>query len=115
MSREPKKRKGEILESKRANLERQKVFDALKKMREEGSAWLNIDGHRVKISSFDDHDNPSHRHVLAQHDGRIRLCFIVNKDGWIISSPDNGKFYRRVQPGAPDVLALVSEIHERKS
>lgn len=111
MSKEAKKKKGEFKVQKLRNKERQKVFDAIKQMREEGFAWLNIDKHRVKIASFEECEYPSNRHVLAKHNGRIRLCLLINKDGWTLHSHDFNKRFRKVQPGIPDVLAVVEEMH----
>jgi hypothetical protein len=102
-----KKAKGEFQIKKRKHQELQKLYDAIKRSKVE-PCYVNIDHYRVKLEpySFD----ACHMYGLIRHNGRIRLAYLVEKDGLQASSPSYHVFFRKLQP--MEVLAWASEVHE---
>lgn len=86
---------------------KQAVYDAIKKCREEGEAWVTFKGKRLKLVSVDD---ASWAHgpdwVLAKYHGKVVLDVLIDKDGLRLCD-------QRGYIQWDDVLAYVAEIHDR--
>jgi hypothetical protein len=104
------KKKGEFQIKKKRHQELQKLYDAIKKSRDE-ACYVNIDHHRVKLEPYN--FDACQMYGLIRHNGRIRLAYLVEKDGIQASSPSYHRYYRKLQP--MEVLAWASEIHEIKN
>ena len=91
---------------------RQAIYDAIKKAREEGEAWVTFKGKRLKLIGIDhmdfNFDFCPADWALVKYRGQIILSMVSGKDGLRLCNGD----FSFIQ--WDDVLAYVSEIHERK-
>ena len=89
---------------------RQAVYDALKRMKAEGMAWVTLRGHRLKIIPFE--GTPYTGGVTGpvllrtRRHGGVALGFVVDHDGLRLDYHFSGRRGR-----ADDILALVLEDH----
>ncbi len=93
---------------------RQAIYDAIKKCREEGEAWVTFKGKRLKLVDVDKSDIDFYPADwgLVKFRGEIILDVISNKDGLRLCG------YSTADPSYiqwTDILAWVPEIHDRKS
>jgi hypothetical protein len=72
------KKPGEFKAQQHAHKRQQAVYDAIKKCRETGEAFVTFQGERLKLAPVGE-DYPEFALVKAR--GRVRLAHLVHKDG----------------------------------
>lgn len=87
----------------------QRVYDAIKRVRETGDAWVTIGGQRVRLARLEDRDDdfepPSW--ALVKRRGRVVLALVSGKVGFRIYDGQGHWLH------AKDLLAHVIEIRGR--
>jgi hypothetical protein len=73
------KKPGEFKAQQHAHKRQQAVYDAIKKCRETGEAFVTFKGERLKLLPAGSEGYPEFALVKAR--GRIRFAYLVHKDG----------------------------------
>ena len=73
------KKKGEFKEAQHRHRKQQAVYDALKRCRDEGGAWVTFKGERLYLRRLEAGEQPGT--AMVKYRGRVRLADLVWKDG----------------------------------
>lgn len=87
---------------------RQKLYDAVAKLKTSPVAWVTLNGHRLCLTPVDETDTGLH--IVRSRQG-MSLAYVVDYKAYSVR--DDGvvdRFIRRLQPH--DLLAVVSERHK---
>jgi len=96
--------------------EKQAVYDAIKKAREDGESWVTFKDKRIKIvdpDKFPENGYGPSGCGLVNFKGRIRLTGVWSKDSYTWCYPTKGSYGVKIR--LDQIVGCVVEVYDRKT